>query len=118
MNRGIRLTVLLLLAPSASWGQAPVAPPPGRYQPSRPTISPYLNLLRRNEGPLPNYHSLVRPQLQQLDTNRRQQAINAQNQGELQNLNRQVLTISESPAASTGTGAVYRNYSHYYSLGR
>jgi hypothetical protein len=119
MNRGICFAALLVLAcPSSGWGQAPVGPPPGRYQPTRPTISPYLNLLRRNAGPLPNYYSLVRPQLQQLETNRQQQAVNSQHRGELQTLNRQVLTISESPAASTGTGAVFRNYSHYYSLDR
>ncbi len=41
-----------------------------RYQPNSPTVSPYLNLLRTNLGPLPNYHSLVRPQLNQQNFNR------------------------------------------------
>lgn len=43
-----------------------------RYQPSRPTVSPYLNLFRNNTGPLPNYYSLVRPQINQLAFNQQQ----------------------------------------------
>ncbi|QDU55058.1 hypothetical protein [Aeoliella mucimassa] len=35
-----------------------------RYQPTRPTTSPYLNLLRP-EGAIPNYYSLVRPMQRQ-----------------------------------------------------
>lgn len=31
---------------------------------SRPAYSPYLNLLRRNTGPVQNYYGLVRPQQQ------------------------------------------------------
>ncbi len=31
---------------------------------NRPAYSPYLNLLRRNTGPVQNYYGLVRPQLQ------------------------------------------------------
>jgi hypothetical protein len=112
------LATLLGIVSVAS-AQAPGGPPPGRYQPSRPTISPYLNLLRRNAGPIPNYYSLVRPQLQQLDTNQRQQAFNSRQQDAVRSLDRQVLRIAESPAAPTGTGAVFRNYSNYYpSLGQ
>ena len=115
MSRSIVLAVLVpILVPVSAWAQAPG--PTGKYQPSRPTISPYLNLLRRNPSPVPNYYSLVRPQLQQLDVNRRQQAVNLHQQGQLRTLDRQVLSITESPAASTGTGAVFRNYSHYYNL--
>jgi hypothetical protein len=36
-----------------------------RYEPYRPTVSPYLNLFRFNNSNVPNYYSLVRPQVQQ-----------------------------------------------------
>jgi hypothetical protein len=121
MNRAILpMAILLALACAAEvcQGQAPAGPPPaGRYQPSRPTVSPYLNLLRRNTGPLPNYYSLVRPQLQQLETNQRQQVLNTQQQGELRNLDRR-LQITESPVASTGARSVFRNYSNFYTMPR
>jgi hypothetical protein len=67
---------ILVLAASAaadSYGQQV-----RRYQPSRPTVSPYLNLFRNNTGPLPNYYSLVRPQLQQDSFNRQQMILNQQ----------------------------------------
>jgi hypothetical protein len=88
--------------------------PPARYQPARPTISPYLNLFRRDVGPLPNYYSLVRPQLNQIEFNKRQQVTNAQQQAQIQQNARNIVGISESVAAPTGTASVYRNYGHYY----
>lgn len=51
-----------------------------RYAPSTPTISPYLNLTRFNGGGLPNYYSLVRPQVQQQAFDQ-QQAAQQQLQG-------------------------------------
>jgi hypothetical protein len=60
------VVALAALSAAESHAQTP------RYQPSRPTVSPYLNLFRNNTGPLPNYYSLVRPQLYQQDFNQRQ----------------------------------------------
>lgn len=52
-----------------------------RYQPRTPTISPYLNLTRFDNGGIPNYYSLVRPQLQQQRFNSQtQRAANFQEQ--------------------------------------
>jgi hypothetical protein len=39
------------------------------YEPSIPTISPYLSLLRPDIGPLPNYHGLVLLMLRQQELN-------------------------------------------------
>lgn len=46
-----------------------------RYQPSRPTVSPYLQLFRQHDtNPyLPNYYSFVRPMQQQQALNQMQQ---------------------------------------------
>lgn len=66
LSRGLSAFIVLiaLVAAADARGQGMQ-----RYQPSRPTVSPYMNLFRNNVGPLPNYYSLVRPQLNQLAFN-------------------------------------------------
>jgi hypothetical protein len=62
-----------------------------RYEPSRPTVSPYLNLFRNDDFDnrfVPNYHTLVRPLQQQYDTNQRQQRLLQQQNRSLQQLER------------------------------
>lgn len=41
---------------------------------NRPTVSPYLNLTSRNSTGMSNYHTLVRPQLDQEQVNMQRQA--------------------------------------------
>src|SRR6266566_9988988 len=58
---------LLALAAAPCAAQPPSYGPPGVGQPSltsRPTVSPYLNLLRRGQPAALNYYNLVRPQNQ------------------------------------------------------
>ncbi len=108
-----------------------VGPQPARAQQSvrtryrnsllnRPTVSPYLNLVRR-DGSLgaSNYQTLVRPQLEaRQNAFRQQQTIN--------NVQRQVNTLQtdfrQSQALGTrqtGHPTRFMTYSHYYpSLGR
>jgi hypothetical protein len=106
---------LAVVQSGALLAQPPVGQaPPARYEPARPTVSPYLNLLRRDIGPIPNYHTLVRPQLQQREHQQRQQIVNAQRQGDIRTLNRRVLELTEPSVAATGAGGGFRNYSHYY----
>jgi hypothetical protein len=62
-----------------------------RYQPSTPTVSPYLNLFQNNRNgrfsrALPNYYSLVRPQLQQNEFNQAQLQIQQQQARSIQEL--------------------------------
>jgi hypothetical protein len=65
-----------------------------------PTISPYLNLFREEDDSesAPNYFAFVRPQLEQIEANRVQQ-------GELQQLSRQLQRRSTTVAGSAVTGA-------------
>jgi len=70
-----------------------------RYEPSRPTVSPYLNLFRDQTGILPNYQALVRPQLLQNETNQRQRAINQRGAAEALNLQAQLYDIQQRQAA-------------------
>ena len=106
-----------------------------RYKPNTPTVSPYLNLFQNNRNgrqfnsALPNYYSLVRPQLQQIQTNQYQQQLIRQQantigqlQGNVQSLQKQVQ--SGQPAVKTGHSSwfenpgqqsTFLNTSHYYS---
>ena len=83
---------------------------------NRPTVSPYLNLLRPQGGvAIPNYQALVRPQLQQ-------QQINQQQGRQLQQLQRRTYQgpSSQSSAGapiairSTGHTTGFMNYSAYF----
>jgi hypothetical protein len=83
-----------------------------QYQPSSPTLSPYMNLLQTNFGPVPNYFSLVRPQLQQ-------QAFNQQVQANERSTSLQIQAIEEqavlgSPVPRTGKSGGFMEYLHYY----
>jgi hypothetical protein len=83
-----------------------------RYEPSRPTVSPYLNLFRQNEtNPfLPNYFSLVRPLEQQYRINQEQQRQLQQQNQSIGRLQSNVTSIERRQAegvlvAPTGKGS-------------
>ncbi len=82
-----------------------------RYTPQRPTVSPYLNLLRNDNGALPNYHSLVRPQLNQLSYDRQMSRVARSQSLQIQSLSE---VAGETTAGPTGTGSVFNNRSHYF----
>jgi TolA-binding protein len=119
-NRRLVLAIaagFVVLASSA----ATVASAQG-YQPSRPTVSPYLNLFHNNRNgrlnrALPNYFTLVRPQLQQQQINQTQQQLLQQQNGTIQQLqgNVQVLQQQKSGQAVTGHNSWFLNTSRYYS---
>ncbi len=86
-----------------------------RYEPNRPTVSPYLNLFRNdfNNGPLPNYQALVRPLQQQYETNQVQQRVLLQQNQALRQLNTNIEDVERRAAtgrlvAPTGRGAWFR----------
>jgi hypothetical protein len=74
-----------------------------RYTPQSPTVSPYLNLLQNNNSGLPNYYSLVRPQLRQRSINRDVQQQEQRQRRQLQHLGTRQESIQEL-VAPTGTG--------------
>ena len=87
---------------------------PTRFQPSRPTISPYMNLFRRDTGPIPNYHLYVRPIQRQQALNQQQQLLNVEQGMALQELQLGLNQVQRSATGSTGIGAGFRNFSHFY----
>ncbi len=98
--------------PAPSSGGPPTVANPGKpFQmiTRDPTVSPYLNLHREesvDEG-VPNYFAFVRPQLEQIETNRRQMR-------EIQRLNQRVqagsaaVGVPSQPAVQGSTGHVAR----------
>jgi len=75
-----------------------------------PTVSPYLNMFRDDsESAIPNYYAFVRPQQEQYEAARMQQA-------QLQQLQRQVRQATYQAApTSVGGGARYGDTGRYYS---
>ena len=82
-----------------------------RYRPSRPTVSPYLNLLRNDNGALPNYYGLVRPQLNQQAFDNQITATSRSQTLAIQKLSHISGNTVNGP---TGSGSVFKNYSHFY----
>jgi hypothetical protein len=83
-----------------------------------PTVSPYLNLHRdeRNNEGAPNYFSFVRPQIEQLEANRRQQRDYQQLSGQLQGLSATVVRpqYQSTELPGTGTPARYMDTAQFY----
>ena len=83
---------------------------------SRPTVSPYLNLLREDGVGLPTYHTMVRPALEQRSTNR-QQALAIR---QVQNQFNSVIAAQQSGRGqrtgirATGHATQFMNFLHYY----
>lgn len=82
----------------------------------RPTVSPYLNLLRNDATPAENYYNLVRPEFlfrQSLQTQGRQ--IQRLQRGST-NVPSTQTGVAPSPTAIPGTGhsTYYQTFSHYY----
>ena len=86
---------------------------PFQSVPSQPVVSPYLNMYRGNSDSnnLPNYFTLVRPQLQQQEANRQQAAELQKLRGQLQNMS----SGSGAPtSASMTTHAHYMDTAQFY----
>ena len=102
--------VLLLASLGVQTAQAQ-----GLYRPTKPTISPWLNLYDRNAGPLGGYLGDVRPRMEvNRSLNQQQRAIDRQGQ-DLQSLGQQVTEMRQDGAiAPTGTGAGFMNYGSHF----
>ena len=85
------------------------------YRPSTPTISPYLDLFRRNTGDLPNYHTFVRPKLQTRAAFQQQAGQFRSLQRQLGGLQRQFSSLENPHVSPTGIGGGFMNFSHFYS---
>ena len=64
------------------------------YRPARPTVSPYLNLMRDDVGALPNYQTFVRPIVEQ-------QRINREADRRINDADRQITELRQAPMPGT-----------------
>jgi hypothetical protein len=82
------------------------------YLLDRPTVSPYLNLLRlESSSAMPNYHTLVRPEVE----NRQEAARQAMAIRQLQNnVSSMQGEMNGSQGFSTGHPTRFMTYLHYY----
>ena len=110
----LQLVLVVLVAGVVLW-PLPAAHAQRGYTPYRPTLSPWLDLFRRDSGPLDNYHTFVRPEIRLRETLQRQQA-NIRRQGTaLRSLGQEMTRFErEGLMRPTGTASVFMNYSHYY----
>ena len=91
----------------------------GGYTPgaSRPTVSPYLNLIGTNRFGVSNYQTLVRPLIEQREAS-------LQNQANIQQLQQQFQSNQAAAMRRGSTGGVgqtghpsrYFTYLHYYPI--
>ena len=80
-----------------------------RPQVGRPTISPYLNLMRSG-NPAINYYGIVRPQI---ETYQNLQQMQGEIQ-QIQNFPLQGQANAQMNLPMTGHAATFMNYSHYF----
>jgi len=93
--------------------------PRGRYSsPSGPTLTPHLDYFRRDNGVLNPYFNFVRPKFQAYDELRQLESRLQQQDLRQAELRQDLQAVRETPAAVTGTGATYMNYSHFYPTAR
>ncbi|MDA7951914.1 MAG: hypothetical protein MPJ24_10550 [Pirellulaceae bacterium] len=89
-----------------------------RFLSSRPTVSPYLQLLRSDDqNGLPTYQSLVRPQFANQATTIQQQLSLGRLQNQVQRQQQNIRALSNQQRATmlpTGHRTQYMYYSHYY----
>ena len=110
----LRFTLLTLMLVVGAMG-TPSAFAQSRYTPTRGPISPWMDMFQRHPGPLDNYHSYVKPEMQAQNQFNQQQNALAQNAAGVQVLGQQMADAKkESQVNPTGTGSVFMDYSHYY----
>ena len=103
---------------SPAYGQVSNTAFVDNYILSRPTVSPYLNLVRRDGfGGVTNYQTLVRPQLEQREFARIQQAEISRVRQQLAVQQRSIESVQQQRAQrvfSTGHPTRFMNLQQYY----
>ncbi len=86
-----------------------------RYRSSSPTLSPWLDLSRTDNGILDSYHDFVRPRQRLRSTLDRHSRGMQQHSANIRALGRQMNVWERgSGVRPTGAASTFMNYSHYY----
>ena len=102
LHRGLPAILLLCLAAGGASAQTGAGPAP-----SRPAVSPYLNLLRPGNSPGVNYYGLVRPQLELQNGLRNLQQQVQTNETAIAGLNKAILPTTGHTSTFLNTGGYY-----------
>jgi len=117
MSRSLPVLVLLVGVGLCWLAEPTLAQPPLPIR-DRPTLSPWLNLYRRDPGPIGPYLSYVRPEQRLLSRLSQQRTAQARQNAAIGALRGQLSELSqlgpETAIAPTGTGATFMNYSHFF----
>ena len=111
MTRTMSLAVVgtlaaVLLEPGLAFAQRPAGPP----RTTSPTVSPYLNLVRRGTIPAVNYYGLVRPEQEMRRNLQSMQRQVYQNRSDLD-----AMAVGADPGMPvTGKAAMFLNTSGYF----
>jgi hypothetical protein len=110
------LVVTLLLSGLSIAGEVQAQQQVPSYQPTKPTLSPYLYLTRPDFGPFPNYQTYVEPykNQQQFNLNQQTQITQLQQGQQQQQQQSQQSQFAPAQVAPTGVSATTGNLSHYY----
>jgi hypothetical protein len=93
----------------------PVARSAADYLVSRPTVSPYLNLLRaESDITMPNYHTLVRPAIESRQQSAEQSTEIRRLQSNVTNMQGKLAGKNRGSQFSTGHPTRFMSYLHYY----
>ena len=90
---------------------------PRRYQsPSGPTITPYLDYFRNDNGVLNPYYNFVRPKAEMRNNTQRLMNELRATEANANQLGRELKDMQNAPsrAAATGTAATFDSLGHYY----
>ena len=114
-NRSLIFLVLAFCGAAMASPKSCLAQELRRYQPSTPTVSPYLSLNRANAGGLPNYYALVRPLSRQRQVNLQTQRLQLHQSASLQQLGQSQIQLSQQPSqAVTGTASRYMTTGRHF----
>lgn len=115
---GVSIRPSFLQGGGAVGGQTAPAEKPFANASHRPTVSPYLNLMRDDltDEFVPNYHTLVRPQLDQIQFQQTQQRRNEVMYRQLQQVQAQAAFNPQGSETMTPTGhmTTFQYYQPYY----
>lgn len=108
----------LLCVAGTTLAQTPQRQPPGRntfgQTAPRPAVSPYLQLLRPEALEVPNYQTLVRPQIEMREAEARNQMAIQQLQQEVATSFPSMRTGGSMMVRPTGHTSQFLNYLHFY----
>jgi len=84
------------------------------YRPSRPTLSPYLNLYRTDSGIVDNYNAFVRPNIAMRSALQQQQSALTRQGMNIGTIQQYISGQQRGAARARTTAGAFMDFMHYY----